>query len=100
MTAVLVRVHVMLVAFGQGLRRHWKRIAIGAFCGWVASTVLGAFALAWLESQHVLSPDGTTPVVAAALVWAGIALGAVLAYAVRPERNAEPVRATRSRRGQ
>ena len=86
MNVALARVHVVALRLGWAVRRHWKRIGLGVACGWLGATVLGAIALVWLEIRGVVSPDGTAPIVGAAFVWCGMALGGVIAYAVRPRR--------------
>jgi ABC-type Mn2+/Zn2+ transport system permease subunit len=86
MNVVLARAHVVALRLGWALRRHWKRIGLGVACGWVIATVLGAIALVWLETRGVISPDDAAPIVGAAFVWSGMALGGVIAYAVRPRR--------------
>jgi len=83
MTVLLARAHVTALRFRGSLRQYWKRIVLGAFCGWVASSVLGAFALVWLEVQAQISSD-TSALLGAAIVWSGTALGGLVAYAARP----------------
>jgi hypothetical protein len=87
MNVALVRMHFAALRLGAALRRHWKRIVLGVACGWLISTVVGAFALVWLESIGVLSPEETTPIAGAVIVWSGMALGGVIAYAARPGRT-------------
>jgi hypothetical protein len=69
------------------LGRYWRRIAVGAFCGWLLSSVLGAFTIVWLEWMTVVSSDEAAALLGAAFVWSGTALGGVLAYAARPQRD-------------
>lgn len=88
MSVVLARLHVTGLRLGWAVRRHWKRIGVGVACGWLVATVLGAFALVWLESRGVISPTETAPIVAAGIVWFGMAIGGLTAYAVRPRRGA------------
>jgi hypothetical protein len=84
----LARVHVTALRLGWAVRRHWKRIGLGVAGGWLIATVLGAFALVWLESRGVISPTDTAPVVGAGIVWSGMALGGLVAYATRPRKRA------------
>lgn len=84
MTVLLSRIHVASLRLSGVVRPHWRRIAVGALCGWILSTVFGAFALVGLESLDAIS-DRTAPLLAAGLVWGGAALGAVVAYAARPQ---------------
>lgn len=84
MSVWLRRVHIAMSRLGVALRRYWKRIAVGAALGWLTSTVLGAFALVGLEARDVISPE-TSPLLGAALVWSGIGLGSLVAYASRPQ---------------
>lgn len=88
MTTLLAWAQVETFRLGGALRRYWRRIALGAACGWFASSVGGAFLLVWLESVGFLRSEGTVAVVGAGLVWSGIALGAVVAYAMRPQAHA------------
>lgn len=83
MTDLLTRMHVTALRLVGALRRYWKRIAVGALCGWLLSTVLGAFALVGLESRALISTE-TSPLLGAALVWSGVGLGSLIAYASRP----------------
>ena len=97
MTVLLMRIHLAALRLGGGVRRYWKRIAVGALCGWLVSTVLGAFALVGLESQALISTD-TTPLLGAALVWGGIGLGSLIAYGSRPRTQVASQTRTHARR--
>lgn len=79
----LTRMHVATLGVRDALRVYWKRIAVGAFCGWLISTVLGAFALVGFESFHLIAADDS-PLLGAAIVWMGIAVGSSVAYVARP----------------
>ena len=83
MTGWLTRVHVSALGVHDAVRGYWKRIAVGAFFGWLISTVLGAFALVGFESFHLIAADDS-PVLGAAIVWMGIAVGGAVAYVARP----------------
>ena len=83
MTVWLTRMHVAMLRLGVTLRRYWKRIAVGAVCGWLVSSVLGAFILVGLEARDLISAE-TSPLLGAALVWGGVGLGSLIAYAARP----------------
>jgi hypothetical protein len=83
MTGLLGRMHIATLRLRVALRRYWKRVAVGALCGWLVSTVLGAFVLVGLEMEHVISAE-TSPFVGAALVWSGVGLGSLVGYASRP----------------
>ena len=83
MTGWLTRVHVSALGVRDAVRGYWKRIAVGAFFGWLISTVLGAFALVGFESFHLIAADDS-PVLGAAIVWMGIAVGGAVAYVARP----------------
>jgi len=87
MTLWLTRMHVATLRLGGALRQYWKRIVVGAASGWLVSTVLGAFALVGLESRALISAD-TSPLLGAGLVWSGIGLGSLIAYASRPRAQA------------
>lgn len=89
MTALLARAHVESLRLGAAVRRYWRRLLAGAFCGWVGSSVLGAFAVVWLESVGVVGSEQTSLLLGAAIVWSGIALGALVAYAMRPDLPVE-----------
>ncbi len=83
MTVWLTRVHVSALGVRDAVRGYWKRIAVGAFFGWLISTVLGAFALVGFESFHLIAADDS-PLLGAAIVWMGIAVGGAVAYVARP----------------
>jgi hypothetical protein len=83
MTIWVTRVHFATLRLRDALRRYWKRIAVGAFCGWLVSTVLGAFALVGLESHALITAEDST-LLGAALVWMGMGIGALVAYVARP----------------
>jgi len=83
MTVWLTRVHVVMLRLGDAVRRYWKRIAVGALCGWLASTVLGAFALVGFESADLITAEDS-PLLGAAIVWMGVGVGACVAYVAKP----------------
>lgn len=87
MTALLVQVQVSALRLGTALRQYWRRVVVGAFFGWLASSIGGAFVLAWLESRGVITTPEASVLLGAALVWSATGLGAILAYAARPERQ-------------
>ena len=84
MTTLLARAHLESVRLGSAVRRYWRRMILGAFCGWIGSSVLGAFGIVWLESLGVLRSEATVALVGAGIVWFGIGLGMIVAYAIRP----------------
>jgi len=69
--------------FWETLGRHWRRILVGALVGWVVAVVGGAVILATLEYQGVVSRS-TSDGLGIAIVLSGAALGALIAYALRP----------------
>lgn len=91
MTTLLARAHLESVRLGSAVRRYWRRIVLGALCGWIGSSVLGAFGIVWLESVGLVRSEGTVALVGAGIVWFGVGLGALVAYAMRPRPAAEPV---------
>ena len=72
-------------------RQHWRRILVGAAVGWVVATVGGAFALAFLEVEGVISPIASDELGMVVVLY-GVGLGALNAYAFRPAagRRSEP----------
>lgn len=60
----------------EAVRRHWRRILVGAFVGWVLAVVGGATTLAALETLGLVS-RATSDSLAIATVLAGIGLGAL-----------------------
>jgi len=84
MTRLLARTQVEALRLGGALRRYWRRIALGAVCGWFASSVAGAFFLVWLEAVGIVHSEEVVALLGAAIVWFGIGLGAIVAYAIRP----------------
>lgn len=66
-------------AFG----RHWKRILLGAFAGWIVASVAGAVTLAALEVAGLISRE-TSDALGIVIVLGGVGLGALIAYAMRP----------------
>ena len=69
--------------FGEALRRHWKRILLGAFTGWVVAVVGGAVTLAALEALGIVSRRASDAL-GIAVVLGGVGIGALIAYAVKP----------------
>jgi hypothetical protein len=84
MTRLLARAHVESIRLRSAVRRYWRRIVLGAVCGWFASSVLGAFGIVWLESIGAVRSEEGVALIGAAIVWSGIGLGALVAYAIRP----------------
>jgi len=84
MTVWLTRIHVATLRLGDALRRYWKRIAVGALCGWLISSVLGAFALVGFESVHWITAEDSS-VLGPAIVWMGVGVGACVAYVAKPD---------------
>jgi NADH:ubiquinone oxidoreductase subunit 5 (subunit L)/multisubunit Na+/H+ antiporter MnhA subunit len=73
-------------AFGRlraAVRVHWKRILIGAFVGWLVAVMGGAFALAGLEVEGIVS-TATSDDLGIVIVLYGVGIGALNAYALRP----------------
>ncbi len=68
------------------IRQYWKRILVGAFVGWVFAVVGGAFGLASLEFWGLVSQQ-TSDSLGIATVFAGIGLGALVAYTGRDARQ-------------
>jgi hypothetical protein len=85
MTTLLARAHLESVRLGNAVRRYWRRMILGALCGWIGSSVLGAFGIVWLESLGVLGSEAAVATVGAGIVWFGIGLGMIVAYAIRPQ---------------
>jgi putative effector of murein hydrolase len=69
--------------FWEALGRYWKRILVGALVGWLVAVVGGAVILATLEYEGVMSRS-TADGLGIAIVLGGAALGALIAYALRP----------------
>ena len=80
MTRVAVVALVWLELVRDALRRHWRRLLVGAVVGWALASVLGAVVLFLLEPYTELAASQVSAVV---FVFAGIAIGAVAAYAAR-----------------
>lgn len=72
--------------FWAALSRYWRRILVGGLVGWVVAVVGGAVILAALEYQGVVSRS-TSDGLGIAIVLGGTALGALIAYALRPAPN-------------
>ena len=85
MTRMLTRAHLEWSRVWSAARRYWRRMVLGAVCGWLASSLLGAFAIVWLESVGVIRSEDAVALVGAGIVWFGIGLGMVVAYAIRPQ---------------
>jgi hypothetical protein len=83
MTVWFMRVYFAALRLGDALRRYWKRVAVGAFCGWLISSVLGAFALVGLETASLITAEDST-MLGAAFVWMGMGVGALVAYVAKP----------------
>ena len=84
MTTLLARAQVETLRFGGALRQYWKRIVLGGLCGWIGSSVLGALFLVWVELAGLVRSEEAIALLGAAIVWSGIALGGLVAYAMRP----------------
>jgi len=80
----LTRLHVAMLRLGWAVREYWKRIAVGAFCGWLIASVVGAFALVAFESLRLITVDDSA-VLGPMLVFMGMGVGALVAYVARPE---------------
>jgi hypothetical protein len=84
MTVWVTRIHVAAVSLKEAMREYWKRIAVGALCGWLITSVLGAFAVVGFESAHLITAEDST-LLGAALVWMGMGVGAMVAYVAKPQ---------------
>ncbi|HEU0247973.1 MAG TPA: hypothetical protein VFR38_12880 [Gaiellaceae bacterium] len=84
MTVWVTRLHVAVLGLKGAVRGHWKRIAVGALCGWLLASVIGAFAVVGFESAHLITAEDST-LLGAALVWMGMGVGAMVAYVARPQ---------------
>jgi len=93
MTVWLTRIYVATLGLGAALREYWKRIALGALCGWLISSVLGALALVGFESARLITAEDST-FLGAVLVWMGMGVGALVAYVAKPDpiEQSEPRR--------
>jgi hypothetical protein len=89
-TRMYVLARIELARFAEALRGHWKRVLVGAFVGWVIAVVVGAFALAGLETEGLLS-RATSDELGIVIVIYGVGIGALNAYTFRP-REAERAR--------
>jgi len=76
MTVWLTRMRVATLGLGVALHRYWERLAVGAVCGWLVSSVLGAFMLLGLEARGLISAK-TSPLLGVALVWGAVGLGSL-----------------------
>ena len=75
-----------LERFRRAVRMYWKRVLFGAFVGWLFAVVGGAFGLASLEFWGVVSQQ-TSDSLGIVTVFAGIGLGALIAYAGRADQR-------------
>ncbi len=66
------------------MRANWKRILIGVGVGWLVANILGAVGLVVLAEQGILMADEDSAALSAGLVLFAMALGGVLAHALRP----------------
>ncbi len=73
---------VELVACAEAARRHWRRILVGAFVGWLLAVIGGAFALALLEFHGLVSAT-TSDELGIVVVLYGVGIGALNAYTFR-----------------
>lgn len=76
----LVSALVMLDVVRETLRRHWRRMLVGAFVGWALATVIGALALALLDPYIA---GRTSDVWAFVFVYGGVIAGAAVGYSWR-----------------
>lgn len=84
LTKPLVLVLVTLDAWRDGLRRHWRRLLVGAFVGWALASIVGAAGVVVLELRFGVVVDEAPTV---AFVWSGVLAGAAVAYSIRRERR-------------
>ena len=89
MTAWLMRMYVATLRLRGALREYWKRIAVGAFCGWLISSVLGAIGLVAFESAQLITAEDSS-LLGPAIVWMGIGVGGLVAYVARPDPIEQP----------
>ena len=68
--------------FGWALRRHWARILVGAFYGWVLSVILGVALIALVYETYGVGVDGNelAESVSIALPLVGVAVGGWAGY--------------------
>ena len=83
MTVWLTRTYVAALGLKEAVREYWKRIAVGALCGWLIASVLGAIAVVGFESAHLITAEDST-LLGAALVWMGMGVGGMVAYVAKP----------------
>jgi len=83
MTVWLTRTYVAALGLKEAMREYWKRIAVGALCGWLIASVLGAIAVVGFESAHLITAEDST-LLGAALVWMGMGVGGMVAYVAKP----------------
>jgi hypothetical protein len=83
MTVWLTRTYVAALGLKEAVREYWKRIAVGAVCGWLIASVLGAIAVVGFESAHLITAEDST-LLGAALVWMGMGVGGMVAYVAKP----------------
>ena len=84
MTVWFTRIYVATLRLREALREYWKRIAVGAFCGWLLSSVLGAFALVAFESAHLITAEDSA-FLGPAVVLMGMGVGGLVAYVAKPD---------------
>ena len=84
MTVWFTRIYVAMLGVRAALREYWKRIAVGAFCGWLLSSVVGALALVASEQANLITAEDSS-VLGAAIVWMGTGVGAMVAYVAKPD---------------
>jgi hypothetical protein len=84
MTVWFTRTYVAALGLKDAVREYWKRIAVGALCGWLITSVLGAIAVVGFESADLITAEDST-LLCAALVWMGMGIGAMVAYVARPQ---------------
>ncbi len=84
MTVWLTRAYVAALGVRAAMREYWKRIAVGALCGWLITSVVGAFAVVGFESWHLITAEDST-LLGAAIVWMGMGVGAMVAFVARPQ---------------
>lgn len=78
------RIHLATLSVRGALGEYWKRIAIGAFCGWLLSSVLGAFALVASEQAHLITAEDSA-FLGPAVVLMGMGVGGLVAYVAKPD---------------
>ena len=82
-----IQAWIHLDTFFSAIKRNWKRLLVGAFLGWIITTLTGALLdyFVWYSGFDLSLM--VRNIIAVIYVYSGIIFGALIAYAIRPQNQ-------------